>query len=125
MGCHALAFARASGCFSQHGDLTRLNPMRYFMVILLVVFLEGLPFDALMDQCWPMAVIGVVNLIVAGWLFRHRMYQQRGLLLPSNTGLFLFTAFSKEAIVKMKGTKTSFQRLIRRGKNDRLPYRLP
>jgi ABC-2 type transport system permease protein len=54
--------------------LTLLNPMRYFMVILRGVFLEGLPFDALMDQCWPMAVIGVLNLIVAGWLFRHRMY---------------------------------------------------
>jgi len=74
--------------------------MRYFMVILRGGFLEGLPFPALMEQCWPMAVIGVVNLIIAGCLFRRRMYKQRRLLLPSNTGFFPFTAASKEAIVK-------------------------
>jgi len=55
-------------------DLTLLNPMRYFLVILRGVFLEGTPFSLLLDQFWPMAVIGVVNLTAAGWLFRHRMY---------------------------------------------------
>lgn len=54
--------------------LTLINPLRYFMVILRGVFLEGLPFGALMPQFWPMALIGVVNLAFAGWLFRHRMY---------------------------------------------------
>ena len=55
-------------------DLTLLNPLRYFMVILRGVFLEGTPFRLLLDQFWPMAAIGLVNLSVAGWLFRHRMY---------------------------------------------------
>jgi ABC-2 type transport system permease protein len=55
-------------------DLTLMNPMRYFMVILRGVFLEGTPFSLLIDQFWPMAVIGVVTLALAGWLFRHRMY---------------------------------------------------
>jgi ABC-2 type transport system permease protein len=55
-------------------DITLLNPMRYFMVVLRGVFLEGTPFDLLVSQFWPMALIGVVNLSVAGWLFRHRMY---------------------------------------------------
>jgi ABC-2 type transport system permease protein len=55
-------------------DLTLVNPMRYFMVILRGVFLEGTPFSLLIDQFWPMAVIGVVTLALAGWLFRHRMY---------------------------------------------------
>jgi drug efflux transport system permease protein len=55
-------------------DITLLNPMRYFMVVLRGVFLEGAPFRLLIGQFWPMAVIGVVSLATAGWLFRHRMY---------------------------------------------------
>jgi ABC-2 type transport system permease protein len=55
-------------------DLTLLNPVRYFMVILRGVFLEGAPFLQLIDQFWPMAVIGLTNLTIAGWLFRHRLY---------------------------------------------------
>ncbi len=55
-------------------DLTLLNPLRYFMVVLRGVFLEGAPFSQLIHQLWPMALIGVVSLILAGWLFRHRMY---------------------------------------------------
>ena len=55
-------------------DLTLVNPMRYFLVIIRGVFLEGTPFHLLIHQFWPMAVIGVVALTFAGWLFRHRMY---------------------------------------------------
>jgi len=55
-------------------DLTLINPMRYFMIILRGVFLEGTPFALLVDQFWPMALIGLVTLALAGWLFRHRMY---------------------------------------------------
>ena len=55
-------------------DLTRLNPMRYFLVVLRGVFLEGTPFEVLIPQFWPMAAIGVVALATAAWLFRHRMY---------------------------------------------------
>jgi ABC-2 type transport system permease protein len=28
----------------------------------------------LVHQLWPMALIGVVSLAIAGWLFRNRMY---------------------------------------------------
>jgi ABC-2 type transport system permease protein len=55
-------------------QITLLNPLRYFLVILHGVFLEGTPFHLLMDQFWPMAVIGLVNLTLAGFLFRHRLY---------------------------------------------------
>ncbi len=55
-------------------DITLLNPMRYFMQVLRGVFLEGLPFHLLIQQFWPMALIGLVSLSIAGWLFRHRMY---------------------------------------------------
>ncbi|MGE5337267.1 MAG: ABC transporter permease [Gemmatimonadota bacterium] len=54
--------------------ITLLDPLRYFLVILRKVFLEGVSFDVLLPQMWPMAVIGVVALAFAGWLFRHRMY---------------------------------------------------
>jgi len=55
-------------------DLTLLNPMRYFLVVLRGVFLEGTPFHLLIPQFWPLAVIGVITLVIAGWLFRHRLY---------------------------------------------------
>jgi ABC-2 type transport system permease protein len=54
--------------------MTLINPMRYFMVVLRGVFLEGTPFHLMVGQLWPMAVIGIVNLAAATWLFRHRMY---------------------------------------------------
>jgi len=54
--------------------LTLLNPMRYFMIILRRVFLEGADVSLLWPQYWPMAVIGLVNLVLAARLFRHRLY---------------------------------------------------
>jgi ABC-2 type transport system permease protein len=53
--------------------ITLLNPLRYFMVVLRGVFLEGTPFHLLVNQFWPMAVIGLTTLSAASWLFRHRM----------------------------------------------------
>ena len=55
-------------------QLTLLNPMRYFLIILRGVFLQGTPFHLLISQFWPMAIIGLANLAVAGWMFRTRMY---------------------------------------------------
>ncbi|HTY03255.1 MAG TPA: ABC transporter permease [Rhodocyclaceae bacterium] len=54
--------------------LTLIDPLRYFLIILRKVFLEGAGFALLIDQFWPMALIGTVALSLAGWLFRHRMY---------------------------------------------------
>jgi ABC-2 type transport system permease protein len=54
--------------------LTLIDPLRYFLIILRKVFLEGAGFGLLLDQFWPMAVIGPCALALAGWLFRHRMY---------------------------------------------------
>jgi ABC-2 type transport system permease protein len=53
--------------------LTLINPLRYFLRVLRGVFLEGNDWRLLLDQYWPMAVIGVVTLAMAAWLFRHRM----------------------------------------------------
>lgn len=54
--------------------LTRLDPLRYFLVVLRKVFLEGAGFAVLAPEMWPMALIGVGALLAAGWLFRHRLY---------------------------------------------------
>jgi ABC-2 type transport system permease protein len=54
--------------------ITFLDPLRYFLVVLRKTFLEGVPFEVLIPQLWPMALIGVVTLSLAGWLFRHRLY---------------------------------------------------
>ena len=54
--------------------LTLVNPLRYFLVIVRGVFLQGTPFHMLADQLWPMAAIGLVNLTIAGFLFRRRLY---------------------------------------------------
>ena len=54
--------------------ITYIDPLRYFLIILRKVFLEGAGFDLLVDQFWPMALIGTGGLLLAGWLFRHRMY---------------------------------------------------
>jgi len=55
-------------------DITLLDPMRYFLLVLRGVFLEGMPFHLLIPQFWPMALIGIAAFSIAGWLFRHRMY---------------------------------------------------
>jgi ABC-2 type transport system permease protein len=54
--------------------LTYFNPLRYLLIIIRGVFLEGDSYALLFNQYWPMAIIGVFSLTVAGWLFRKRMY---------------------------------------------------
>jgi ABC-2 type transport system permease protein len=54
--------------------LTYLDPLRYFLIVLRGVFLEGDSYALLADQYWPMTLIALVSLSAAGWLFRHRMY---------------------------------------------------
>lgn len=54
--------------------ITLVDPMRYFMVVLRGVFLEGSSIGSLAHQLWPMALIGIVNLTLAAWLFRRRIY---------------------------------------------------
>ncbi len=54
--------------------LTYLNPMRYFLIIVRAVFLQGASFDLLWSQYWPMALIGLTTLTMAALMFRRRMY---------------------------------------------------
>ena len=53
--------------------VTLLDPLRYFLVILRGSFLEGGSASQYWPQYWPLVVIGVVSMIVAGRLFRGRL----------------------------------------------------
>jgi ABC-2 type transport system permease protein len=55
-------------------DVTYINPMRYFLIIVRGVFLQGSSTQALVSQYWPMSAIGLATLAAAGWLFRRRLY---------------------------------------------------
>ncbi len=55
-------------------QVTYLNPMCYFLIIVRSTFLADNPFSILWPMFWPMAVIGLFNLTLATWLFRHRLY---------------------------------------------------
>ena len=53
-------------------DLTLVNPMRYFLVIVRAVFLQAADTRTLASQYWPMAAIAGASLVAAAWLFRKR-----------------------------------------------------
>ncbi len=52
---------------------TYLNPLRYFLVILRGVFLEGDGMGILWTQYVPLALIGLITMAIATFLFRHRL----------------------------------------------------
>jgi len=54
--------------------LTLANPTRYFLVILRGVFLQGAGTELLWPNYWPMAIIGLVCLVLAGFMFRRRLH---------------------------------------------------
>jgi ABC-2 type transport system permease protein len=53
--------------------ITLLNPLRYFLISLRGSSLEGAGFSLFWPQYWPLALIGVLSMIVAGRLFRRRL----------------------------------------------------
>jgi ABC-2 type transport system permease protein len=53
--------------------VTYANPLRYFLVICRGVFLQDLTLAELWPELWPMALIGVLTMGIATWLFRRRL----------------------------------------------------
>ena len=53
--------------------VTLLDPLRYFLVIVKGVFLKGLEPGEVLANTVPLALIAVVTLSAAAWLFRRRM----------------------------------------------------
>jgi len=50
-----------------------VNPLTHFMVIMRGVFLRDMPFWLVAQRIWPMALIAVVTISAAAWLFRRRV----------------------------------------------------
>ena len=49
------------------------NPLTHFLVIVRGVFLRDMPLDLVLQRLWPMAIIAVVTMSAASWLFRRRV----------------------------------------------------
>ncbi|MGC9292734.1 MAG: ABC transporter permease [Acidobacteriaceae bacterium] len=54
--------------------ITLLDPLRYFLVVLRGCFLEGAGPSLFWPQYLPLVAMGVVTMVIAGQLFRRRMY---------------------------------------------------
>jgi ABC-2 type transport system permease protein len=52
---------------------TMVNPLRYAIDIAQRVYLEGAGFRTLAPDFWPLAVLAVITLSGASWMFRHRL----------------------------------------------------
>jgi len=52
---------------------TLLNPLRYAIDIIHRIYLEGAGLGTLLPELWPLAVIGLVTLTAASWMFRNRL----------------------------------------------------
>lgn len=52
---------------------TRINPLRYAIDIAQRVYLEGAGVRLLLPDLWPLALMVVVTLSAASWMFRHRL----------------------------------------------------
>jgi ABC-2 type transport system permease protein len=52
---------------------TWINPLRHVIELVHRVYLEGASLDQLIPQLWPLALIALVTLPTASWMFRHRL----------------------------------------------------
>jgi ABC-2 type transport system permease protein len=52
---------------------TLVNPLRYYVTIVKGLFLKGMPAPMVLQLLWPLALMAVVTLSGATWLFRHRV----------------------------------------------------
>jgi ABC-2 type transport system permease protein len=53
--------------------VTLVNPLRYAIEIAERVYLEGAGLGWLFPDLWPLAVIALLTLSAASWMFRHRL----------------------------------------------------
>ena len=53
--------------------ITLIDPLRYFLIILRGCFLRGGSVSLFWPQYWPLVLMGIISMIVAGKLFRRRL----------------------------------------------------
>lgn len=54
-------------------DLTVVDPLRYFLVIVRGVFLKDIDFDIILSNLYPIAITAAVTLTLSAWTFRRRL----------------------------------------------------
>jgi ABC-2 type transport system permease protein len=54
-------------------DFTAINPLRYAIDLVHRIYLEGADLGQVLPDLWPMAIIAVVTLSAAAWMFRNRL----------------------------------------------------
>jgi ABC-2 type transport system permease protein len=54
-------------------DFTLINPLRYAIDMVHRIYLEGANLGQVLPDLWPMAIIAVVTLSAAAWMFRNRL----------------------------------------------------
>ena len=54
-------------------DLTLINPLRHFLVIVNGLFTKDMPLATVAANAWPLTVIALVTMTLASWLFRRRL----------------------------------------------------
>jgi ABC-2 type transport system permease protein len=52
---------------------TNLIPISYFLIIIKGIFLKNLPAEDVFMSAWPMALIAIFTLSLAGWMFHRRL----------------------------------------------------
>ena len=52
---------------------TQINPLRHFLVIVNGLFTKDMPAQTVFENAWPLALIALVTMTSAAWLFRRRM----------------------------------------------------
>jgi len=53
--------------------VTLVDPLRYAIDMTRRIYLEGASLGELWSDLWPLAVIGIVTLPIAAWMFRNRL----------------------------------------------------
>ncbi|WP_428244074.1 ABC transporter permease [Gynuella sp.] len=53
--------------------LTWINPLKHSLITVKGLFLKNMPFEQVWTNTWPLLVIGLVTLSIAGWFFTRRL----------------------------------------------------
>ena len=54
-------------------QVTYINPLRFALVIVRGLFLKNFPLKDVINNLYPIVIVAVINLGIAGWFFRKRM----------------------------------------------------
>jgi ABC-2 type transport system permease protein len=52
---------------------TYLIPLRYFLIVVKGTFLKAMPFNVVLENTWPMAIIAIFTLSCSVWFFKRRL----------------------------------------------------